>query len=844
MRRLASLLLLALLLLPLGGASAQERSGIAVYYVGPEDAVYLTLVRSAPALRLVPRPELAQVFVLNDADVEMSSLQTVGGWVRKEEAGLVLFAGPHLPRGSGDLRAVLGVGAVEFAVVSGGPPQKVVPGTEEDPLLEAIAWSSAPPVGARTIAANPNIFRPLLLTEGGEPLVERMRGRDRYHVFIVSPWLDDASNAEWSAWPYFTYLVYRLTAEAGGADSPLPFADYPLAPVPHRQLRLELTLGGVLLLFGAVAIYSAVRRRAFLSPRLLPPPPPAPRWVAVGFHRPLSGAVLLMAGGVVLLFPLWLYASWFLPHEVFPFAQTAALWQRLSLAGWLLAILLDAGVNRAAVWYFARIYPYRPDEAMRYVQFAFWWQWLTGAALLGLMALAAGLFLPYGAWAYLTYPLLFQTVVQFPGFLTLFRYLFRALQRFDAEQVLTLAALAALPLFQGASAFLLRRWGMTVPRVGAEMGAMAGMALGTWLDLVFTFLLGVVLAYTIGFRPRGFLMPTFDREVGWRMVGYGVRVAWGDLVMPLLLLVLLVLLPRWPQVEAEAALTTPLLALTAASLLLREGLFADLMPAVAETATAGYRTLLRYYLSRGVRYGLWMGLFLASVGSALAVPLLRGVLKVELPSAALFALWGALGWTLWWADAALEGTGRPALRSWLRLLEGGVALGGILLAAPRYGLEGIAWALLAAAFVRTVAAFLVVRRAVIAPHLYLWQAVVAPAGAALVLYNLVAGVAELIAPTRIREAAALAILAWATLPLYAFLTAFLGGWEARALDELARALDLLGPLRTGLRPLVAVIRLGRRLSPLKGQYPLHWWALAEEEAAALTLHRPGWRRWP
>ncbi len=843
MRRAASLLLLALLLLPLGGASAQERGNIAVYYVGPQDAIYQTLARSAPALRLVPRPELAQVFVLNDADVETAALQAVGAWVREEKAGLVLFAGPHLPRGGNDLRAMLGVGAVEFSVVGEGLPQKVVPGTEEDPLLEAIAWSSAPPVGARTIVANPNIFRPILLTEGGEPIVERMRGRDRYHVFIVSPWLDDRSNADWSAWPYFTYLVYRLTAEAGGADYLLPFADYPLAPVPHRQARFELAVGGLLLLIGAIAVYSVVRRRAFLAPRLLPPPPPAPRWVAVGFHRPLSGAILLVAGGVVFLFPLWLYASWFLPREVFPFTQTAALWQQLSLAGWGLSILFDAGVSTAAVWYFTRIYPYRPDEAMRYIQFAFWWQWLTGGVLLGLMALAAGLLLPYGRWAYLTYPLLFQAVLQFPGFLTLFRYLFRALQRFDAEQTLTLAALAALPLFQGASAFLLRRWGMTVARMGAEMGAMAGMTVGLWLDLVFTFLLGIVLAYTIGFRPRGFLMPTFDRRVGWRVLSYGARVAWGDLVMPSLLLLMLLLLPRWPQVEAEARmLMTPLLALAAASLLLREGLFADLMPSIAEAATAGYRTLLRYYLSRGARYGLWMGLFLAATGSAVAVPLVRGVLKVDLPSAALFALWGALGWTLWWADAALEGSGRPALRSWLRLFEGGVALGGTLFAAPRYGLEGLAWALLVAALLRTVAAFLLVRRVVIAPHLYLWQALVAPMGAALVLYNLLAGVADLLSPTRIREAALLAWVAWATLPLYAFLTAFLGGWEDRALEELTRSLDLLGPLRLGLRPLVAAIRLGRRLSPLKGYYPVHWWALAEEEATALTLHRPGWRR--
>lgn len=837
-RRIALFLLLALFLLV--PTAAGEGIGVGVYYIGPSDGVYATLARSAPYLTFVDRAELADVFVVNDAELTAAEMQAIGQWVREERAGLVVFASPTFPRSVGDLRATLGVGAVELSIVDDGQPRKVHPGTEPDPLMQAMAWASAPPVANRTVVANVNVFRPLLLTEEGEPVVERMRGRDRYQVFVVSPWLADPSNADWLVWPYLNYLIYRLTAEGGGERHPLPFADYPLAPVPHAALRFWLTVGGLVIFIGSVALYSVVRRRAFLRAANSPPPPPAGRWARVGFHRPLAGALLMAAGGIVLFTPLWFYADWFIPRRVFPLGQTAQLWQQVTIAVGVVAVLLDGGVGTASVWYFTRLYPYRPDEALHYFQFFLWWQWLTGAFLFGLMAVVAGLFLPFSLLAHLTYPLLFLTALQFPGFLTLFRLLFRAMQRFDAEQVLMVAALAGLPVFQGTSAYLLRRWGATEASIGAEVGAMGGMALGAAFDLVFVFLLGLVLAYSIGFRPRSLLLPTFDRRVGERVLGYGVRLVAGDLVMPLLALGVMLWLPHWPLLEAQRQALSPLFAMAAAALLMREGLFGDLMPAVAEVAVAGYRTLLRYYLSRGLRYGLRVGFFLAAAGGAVAGALLRGVVKMEFPAAALFPLWGALAMVLWWADAALEGVGRPMLRSWLRLPEGGAVAVLLVLLVPRYGLRGFAWALVVPAFVRAVAALLVVRRVVIAPHLYLWQAVIAPGGAALVIYHLLRAVVLFVEPTHIRDALLVALLGWLSLPLYAFLTALLGGWEPQAVEELESALALIGPLRLPFLPLVMVVRLGARLSPLKGHYPAHWWSLADEEATALTLHRPGW----
>ncbi len=838
-RRAMWVTLLLSLLFVTPAAWAQEQ-GVKVYYVGPSDLIYATLAHSAPHLTLVRDPAFAQVFVINAADLTLEESQAIGERVRSEQAGLVLFASPFFPRGVGDLKAALGVGAVELHVVDDGSREKVHPATEADPLLEAIAWASAPPVANRTVVANVNVFRPILLTEGEEPVVERMRGREHNQVFIVAPWFGDATNADWLVWPYFHYLIYRLTAEAGGAPHPLPFADYPLAPAPHAALRTWLTLGGIALFLGAVAIYSVMRRRAFIAPDLPPPPPPAPRWARVGFHRPMAGALLGIGGSLFLFLPLWLYVVWFVPRYIFPVSGTAVLWRRVVFGGGVIALLLDGGLSRAAVWYFARLYPYRPREAMRYFQFLLWWQWLTGAALLGASAVAVGLLLPSTPGAYLSWPILFLAALQFPGFLTLFRYLFRAMHRFDAEQMLMLAGAVTLPIFQGASAVLLRRWGMMQPRLGAEMGAIGGMALGASMGLIFLFLLGLVLSYSIGLSPVLIFLPTFNRRMWKHLLGYGLRRLPGDLLLPVGVGLWMWGLPHWPELEGRQQLVEAAFLLAITTWALRESLFADLMPTVAEVVAAGYRTLLRYLISRGLRVGLWMTFFLVAVGSAVAVPLVEGLFKTYFPEAVLFVLWSGLGIVLWWADAALEGVGRPGLASWLRLLEGTLAALLLIWALPRYGLRGLGWSLVVAAVVRSFAALLLVRRVAVAPHLYLWQAFIAPAGAGLVLYNLLRLLVDLLHPARIRETAVLAFVGWLALPLYLFLTALLGGWEERAFEELEAALTLLGPLRRPFVPLLVILRVGRRLSPLRGHYPVDWWALAEEEATALTLHRPAW----
>ena len=237
---------LALLLL-IGSSAlvfAQTPSGtVGVYYVGLEDAVAEAINLANPYIVRVDQPELAQVLVINNfLPREEETLRLFSSQVQQGDVGLVIFCGSQYPQTVDDLRVLLGVST--FGMSRTDRPRDVQIGSEVDPLQTAVAWNSAPQIQARTVISNPNLLLPVVTTSAQEPVLQRIRGREETQAFIVGGWFNATSNAEWQNWPYFRYLVYRLIVEAANAPRVLPFANYPLSPVPQGRLRLGLIGGG------------------------------------------------------------------------------------------------------------------------------------------------------------------------------------------------------------------------------------------------------------------------------------------------------------------------------------------------------------------------------------------------------------------------------------------------------------------------------------------------------------------------------------------------------------------------------------------------------------------------
>lgn len=826
---------------------AQAPTGaVGVYYVGAQDAVAEAIANANPYLVLVDRPELADVYVLNNAPLTSAALLAIRDQALREDVGVVIVSGTLFPNETTELRSLLGVGTFGLATDKRAP-RAVQTGEESDPLQEAIAWSSAPDIHARTVISNPNLLLPIVETSAGEPVLQRVRGREQTQVFLVGLWTEDTSNTAWTHWPYFDYLVYRLVAEAADAPRVLSFADYPRSPVPHGQLRLALTLGSIgLILITLIATFLA-RRALFLRPQALAPiktrvptAGTASDWMRVGFHRPLAGLLFQLGSWVILFFPIIIYRTHVLPDTLIPWPQTLDFWKQVTQWANVLWIVFDLSLGVTAMRFFALHRLQTPEEGFKYLQFYIWWQLLSGAIQLALTALLSVSVLPGTNLAHLSFYLMARMLIQFPGFLHVFRYLFLARHRFDYAQLLSILSTGLTILLQAGAAWLTGRWAAQWPDIGSDIGSILGLGIGAYLAEWLVFATGLFLYKAQGHSLRRLFTPAFDREVVGRALGFGARLTIGAAAVPLGYILQIQLMSQGESLQLDWQLVFQFLI---AYEILAHGLYDALIPAMTVAHTQRYGTLMRYYASQGIRYGLSISLFLLAVLAGLTDRFIAGILdRAGGPWEVLLApllIWGALQWLPWSAEQGLIALGRPALSSWLKVGEVALQLGGIVLLMPRLGLWGLSVAYLGALLLRGLVGWIIAPRLGLRVHVSFWQSVIAPSGAALILYNVIRLAGDLVwtpepVPTLIFAMSMLLV----AIPGYGFLTAFLGGWDDGGIAELKRAMRLSGLGLPVSWLLYRSIRAGATISPLHGRFPVELRDLAEEEAEALTFRRP------
>ncbi|MBN2006883.1 MAG: hypothetical protein JXA21_26250 [Anaerolineae bacterium] len=842
------LLVVCLFILGSSGAVllAQTPTGaVGVYYDGPDDSIKEALQLASPYLVLVDQPDLAQVLVINGQTPRERSLDLTPQ-IRQGNVGMVLFCGAQFPKTTGDMGLLLGLSA--FGLAQTAVPRSVQRSAENDTLQAAVAWESAPLLNARTTISNTNLLRPVITTDTGEPVVQRVRGRSNYPVFFVGTWFNHETNAEWCNWPYFRYLIYRLVAEAGGAPRILSFAQYPLSPVPQGITRLLILGGGVFsLLLAAVAFYQ-IQRHLYLHPvsfeyrystsdSKVATGDTKKGWQAVGFQRQLSGLLILIVVNLPLFGLVIGYQAHTLPTILIPWTQPLGFWEQVTAWLGIAWVLLDAGTGIAVVRYFSLQWPHRPQEAFRYFQFYVWWQLLSGALQLAVVAMLATLVFPQTALAHIAYYFVIHALIQFPGFLRVFQLFFRAIQRLDYEQSITVVLTVGNLVFQSLAVVLLRRWGAAQPFVGEVLGGILGLGLGMYLTEWLAFGAGWLLYRRLGYRLRVLWLPQFDTKVSLDVLSFGGRLVLGQVAAPLGIVVQALLfstlLPNYPALQKNVTFSLILI-----YELLLNGLYNGLMPALVETLNFKYQTLLRYYVSQALHYGVWFSLFWLAGLAAVAERVLPELFGEALTVRWIFPIliWGALQWATWLPDRMLEAAGRPALTSWLALGEQVLRIGLGLLLVVRWQIVGLGLAYALARALRIVVGWSVTRRVVLAPRVYIWQTWIAPAGAAILVYHLAALVTSLWwRPTPLASLTLFVFVMVFLLPVYGFATALFGGWDNGSLVELKNAARLsgLGVILSG--PLVLMVHLGARLSPLHGRFPVAIRKMAEEEAQALTL---------
>jgi len=552
------------------------------------------------------------------------------------------------------------------------------------------------------------------------PILVRARiGRGT--LYVLTPWLKegdqalrkvsylamlggvaDAENYDLQRWAYFNWLLYYMGRNAAGA----PAADYgvwPSAPVPnHHDVRVLATIflttfGLLLAAFIPARIYSNRHPEALHHFYLTPSAAPAslgaaavaqapsaqaqsaahgdPRWEKIGFHRPLSGFLYNYLLAIFIVIPLNIGVTFYLERNfVNPFLEARGAWAAVTMFMLFFFTLLDVGTSQAMVKYFAEFRVREPSRAVTYAQFFVWFHALAGIFQITALGLFSAVFLPHTQAAFLTWFIVLHSLIQFPGFISIFFNLFRALQRFDYSQFLIVLTFAMGPVLQMLFAIYMRRWGLAHPVYGEGLGVVFGFAIGGFVN---NLLMGIFCAFfyrAVGFKLTTIFMAHFDWDTIKRSLLYGVKLTVGQAVAALswgvVPILMLVMLDNFLELNEIFVLT---FVLTYSYLETGAYIFTTLMPSISESFSHGKIALTRRYLDQGLRWGIMGCAMLGVAFVAFSDVFVRGLLPAQFARAVavmgLAHLWRAIDFWTRLPDQVFQGVGRTGLFTWTALIE-------------------------------------------------------------------------------------------------------------------------------------------------------------------------------
>jgi O-antigen/teichoic acid export membrane protein len=825
-------------------ARALAADSLRVYYAGARSGV-LQALKLDRDIELVADPAQAEVLVLNGAAPNTAALHA-----RLEQgAGLVLFLGPGLT--ADEVSTLLGT-PVTLEKKDDALSLDALDDVD-DAVLKEVVWTSAPQVRERFALADAAVTPLVVGVESGKSLILGGQAVGQRHIFVFTPFLDDA-NPEFQSWAYFNYLIYHLTERAGGR-TPDSFAGYAASPVPHAAERnLLLGLLGGLVVLSFVAFYF-VRRYSLAHPEALDAVvadradfaahEASTDWEAIGFHRPLGGFFLALFLGLILFVPYIIYRGVILPTYILPSAQALGLWARVTEFFGVFWLFFDMGTSVAFIKFLAQYRINDPRRAVQFGQVFVWWQILSGAIQVAVAVALATTVLPRTAYAIYAWSVVIHTFIQIPGFYQVMRHALTGLQRCDYAQALDLALALVVPMLtQPVLVTAMVAWGRVNPVFGFSMGGLLGLGLAAYAAEALTFGLGLWLYRRLGYNARLYFLAHFDWSVITEAFRFGVFEMLGSTVVGVGQSMEVLLSATYLANSAEVWGNWAMAQNFVYGFNVVGALYNDLMPSISEAVSHGRRLLSQYYSVMAYKWG---GLISAMLGATLLAVTDRFILGSAGPQfvrAAVYCvtllIWGAVQYPAWVSDNVQRGANKPGLMVVMVSLEQVVRIGLMFVLLPALQINALIVAYFVGLMTKNVAGYFVNHRLCFPQRFYPWQSLVAPLLAGGAHYAVLRWLGGLIWRGPGDQIGSIVIFFVALLPafpLFAFFYGLFGGWDDATLDEVRQAADLSTFMRPLARLFWAASALGARLSPLHGRFPIRIRQEAMAEARSLTVER-------
>lgn len=840
MRRLTAVLLLVVISL-VYVSSAFASSTIRVFYAGEPESTVRSVLDLAPAgtFTFVNEPAQADVFVLNG---DIPQTDEIAQQV-SEGAGLVLILDESTS--PEDSSAVLGF-PVELTKNDNAVSLTHV--NVDDPLIHEIVWNGAPQVRERYNIMTPvSAIQPLVTAyETGEWILWSAHGGK---TFVFNAFLNNA-NPQIQEWAYFNYLIYHLTVRASRQE-PLSFAEYPASPVPHTAERNMLWGVMGLMIATTIIAFILVRRYSLRHPEELDnivsnhtrfeTKEENTEWEQVGFHRPLGGFLVALSIGLVLFIPLIIYQNLILPSYILPSAEALGIWGRVKQFFNLAWLFFDMGTSIAFIKYLSEYRVHDPKKGIQYGQVFIWWQALSGAVQVAIVIGLASTYAPKSAYALYAWSVIIHALIQVPGFYQVFRHAFNGYQRNDYSRLLDISVNVLLPmLVEPVFVSIMYAWGKAHPNYGGAFGGLLGLGIAAYTGELITFIWGLWLYRRIGYNSRILFLAHFDWDIIKTSFKFGVfemlgSAAW-SFGQAAEIAITQTRLINYAEIWGNWGLAQNFIFAFNVSQMLNDGI----MPAISEAISNGKRILSQYYSVMAYKYNALTSAFIGAVLLAVAPKFIIGSTGIEFQRAAVYVIpltiWGAVQFPSWVGDNVQLGANKPYLKSILVFGEQviRVALAWILLA--RFQVTALIIAYFVGLFAKGITAYFVNHKLCYPQRFYVWQSLVAPLLSAAVHFGVLSFINNIIwKGDQITSVLIFLIGILPSFPFYSFFYGIFGGWDNATLNELKDAVALTGRIRGLVRwGFYEPTRLGARLSPLNGKFPITIHSEAMQEARSLT----------
>jgi O-antigen/teichoic acid export membrane protein len=840
MKKTAVLLVLVFLLSACAPVPAKNVTPVKVFFAGKPGGVRtaLDLAVKAGTVTLVTDMADAQTLVLNGVVPEGAAQRAKAG------AGVVLVLGEGMT--DTQVSSLLGT-PVTLKKADDAVSLTDAKGIN-DPLLREIIWNGAPQVRERWVVKGlDGVAQPLVTAyEDGEGILQEIPGKG----YLFSAAISKDANPQIQEWGYFNYLIYHMAARSAGS-SPLSFADYPAAPIPHSADRnwLFAFLGAeMLFFFGAFIV---VRRYSLAHPEALDSlvadkvkflaNEAGTDWEKVGFHRPLSGLLVGMGLGILLFIPLIIYQNLILPQFILPSAQALGTWGRVTQFFGLTWVVFDVGTSTAAMKFLSQYRVSDPARGFKYVQVYVWWQALSGAIQVALVVALTSLGIVRSPYALFAWSIIVHTMIQIPGFYGVMRLTLNGLQRYDYARYIDTIGVIIMPIvMQIAIVPVFYIWGNNHPAIGSSLSGVIGLGAAAYMVEFGLFLFGLWLYKRLGYKASILFMAHFD----WSTIKDSFRFGFFDMLSGILVAAgaaLEIWITQQGLVNYSETWGNWLLAGNfLVAFTVSTNLFDGIMPAISEALSSGRKLLSQYYSVQSYKWGAIASAVLAAILLVVAPKFIIGSSGEEFRRAAVYAIpltiFGSIQFLGWLGDAIFLGANKPFLRSVLVMCEQAIRISLMIILLQRFQIFALLIAYFVGILARGIISYFVADKYCFPQRFYFWQSAAAPVVAAAGYYFFLDFVAKLLWQGDEITSIVLFFLALVPfMPVFFFFYALAGGWDIVGLEEVEEASRMAGLMRPVVN-LIFIIpsKWGARISPLHNRFPISMRDLALAEALSLT----------